>query len=521
MTTAAHFLYRHQSRRGAQSVAMAAGCRKTMVRAAVLAWRSTVASYSQALYEQRAGRSWGMSHRTQSRCKCRSPFGSPSPLHLTSACNALPAADLIWTLPYPTGDIVDAGRQRLMIQRVRAAKDQETGMLEYSTVLMRSGRDRACGCRGHQMMWEVRFPVRSEPELRVMRDTDSGRCAWRSRTGLLSCQPAEAGGADRVDQLKLHPVVVSGCIIGCGVDGSDKLGYVAAGAPYEVCAFVDLLRMENELAPGTLERCTGNGQRGTLLMGRSDRSLRSSGSIGCGKGAGGFAESEKNWLTTRNTGTSSPSRTRCRGCTSTPAALLYDLLADPDGGPVQIRGGPAESCPMTLLEGAGKVRIPDRDWDFAGGDLPDLVLCNGEERPVRIIEVVVTGRPGMRHHINLPLADRSRQEAGLFDFRGTGERRQGVARRADRKTEWKRAAIYARVSDKRQADEDKTSISEQIAEMEAHCERRGLSNVARYQEVGRGWTKNRPGFQRMLADAALGRFDTIVCWKSDRLSRGV
>ncbi|MYH68539.1 MAG: recombinase family protein, partial [Dehalococcoidia bacterium] len=28
-------------------------------------------------------------------------------------------------------------------------------------------------------------------------------------------------------------------------------------------------------------------------------------------------------------------------------------------------------------------------------------------------------------------------------------------------------------------------------------------------------------FQRMLADAASGRFDTIVCWKSDRLSRGM
>ena len=45
------------------------------------------------------------------------------------------------------------------------------------------------------------------------------------------------------------------------------------------------------------------------------------------------------------------------------------------------------------------MRIPDRDWDFVGGDLPDLVLYNGEERPVRVIEVVVTGRPGMRHHI--------------------------------------------------------------------------------------------------------------------------
>ena len=354
VTTAAHFLYRHQSRRGAQSVAMAAGCRKTMGRAAVLAWRGTVASYSQTLYEQRAGRNRGMSRRSQSRCKCRPPFGSPSPLHLTSACNALPAADLLWTLPYPTGDIVDAGRQRLMIQKVRTARDQETGMLEYGTASMMPGRDRACGCRGNQMMWEVRFPVRSEPELRVMRGTDFGRCAWRSRTGLLSCQPAEAGGADRVDQLKLCPVLVSGCIIGCGVDGSDKLDYVAAGAPYEVCAFVDLLRMENELAPGTFERCTGNGQRGTLLMVCSDRSLRSSGSIGCGKGAGGFAESEKNWPTTRNAGTSAPPCTRCRGCTSAPWRSCTTCSPTRTAGRCRYDRSPAESFPVTcqrVLEG--------------------------------------------------------------------------------------------------------------------------------------------------------------------------
>ena len=89
------------------------------------------------------------------------------------------------------------------------------------------------------------------------------------------------------------------------------------------------------------------------------------------------------------------------------------------------------------------------------------------------------------------------------------------------KIEADRAAIYARVSDKSQAEEDKTSISEQISEMEAYCERRGLTIVARYQEVGRGWSKKRPEFQRMLSDARDGRFDAIVCWKSDRLSRGM
>ncbi len=96
-----------------------------------------------------------------------------------------------------------------------------------------------------------------------------------------------------------------------------------------------------------------------------------------------------------------------------------------------------------------------------------------------------------------------------------------MATRTDRKTATKRAAIYARVSDKSQDTEDKTSISEQISDMEAHCERKGLTITARYQEVGRGWSKNRPEFQRMLADAKRGRFDTIVCWKSDRLSRGM
>ena len=57
--------------------------------------------------------------------------------------------------------------------------------------------------------------------------------------------------------------------------------------------------------------------------------------------------------------------------------------------------------------------------------------------------------------------------------------------------------------------------------MEAYCESKGLTITVRYQEVGRGWSNKRPEFQRMLADAKRGRFDTIVCWKSDRLSGGM
>ena len=76
-----------------------------------------------------------------------------------------------------------------------------------------------------------------------------------------------------------------------------------------------------------------------------------------------------------------------------------------------------------------------------------------------------------------------------------------MARTTKRKTEISRAAIYARVSDKSQDGEDKTSISEQIGDMETYCESKGLTITARYQEVGRGWTKKRHEFQRMLADA--------------------
>ena len=116
---------------------------------------------------------------------------------------------------------------------------------------------------------------------------------------------------------------------------------------------------------------------------------------------------------------------------------------------------------------------------------------------------------------------RSPLEAGLLHFGERNDRRESWEAGTKRHTEANRAAIYARVSDKSQAEEDKTSISEQISDMEAYCERKGLTIVARYQEVGRGWSKKRPEFQRMLADARDGRFDIIVCWKSDRLSRGM
>ena len=61
-----------------------------------------------------------------------------------------------------------------------------------------------------------------------------------------------------------------------------------------------------------------------------------------------------------------------------------------------------------------------------------------------------------------------------------------------------------RVSGRSQAEEDKTSLSEQTIEMEAYCERKGLTITARYQEVGKGWSKKRLEFQRMLQTPSSG-----------------
>jgi len=85
-----------------------------------------------------------------------------------------------------------------------------------------------------------------------------------------------------------------------------------------------------------------------------------------------------------------------------------------------------------------------------------------------------------------------------------------------------RAAIYARVSTPAQGEEDKASIPEQIARIEKHCQEKNYSISEKYIDIGYSGAKSkRPEFQRMLNDAKKGKFDAIVCWKTDRISRGM
>ncbi len=46
-----------------------------------------------------------------------------------------------------------------------------------------------------------------------------------------------------------------------------------------------------------------------------------------------------------------------------------------------------------LLEGVTEVKIPDPEWDQVGGVVPDHTLLGPENRPVRIIEVIVHSPP--------------------------------------------------------------------------------------------------------------------------------
>ena len=87
----------------------------------------------------------------------------------------------------------------------------------------------------------------------------------------------------------------------------------------------------------------------------------------------------------------------------------------------------------------------------------------------------------------------------------------------DKTTEIRRAAIYGRYSSHTQKD---TSIEQQFLEIRKFCKDNNIHIVAEYADRGiSGTTDERPEFQRMMKDAAKGKFNTLVCWKVDRFAR--
>ncbi|NRA68051.1 MAG: recombinase family protein [Pseudobacteriovorax sp.] len=82
----------------------------------------------------------------------------------------------------------------------------------------------------------------------------------------------------------------------------------------------------------------------------------------------------------------------------------------------------------------------------------------------------------------------------------------------------KSIAIYYRVStDKQELQSQKKSVEDWLAALPE--DKRPLRQEIFEDEGISGSTSKRPGYQNLLADAATGKFDTIVVYRLDRFSR--
>jgi DNA invertase Pin-like site-specific DNA recombinase len=78
----------------------------------------------------------------------------------------------------------------------------------------------------------------------------------------------------------------------------------------------------------------------------------------------------------------------------------------------------------------------------------------------------------------------------------------------------KRIGIYLRVSTAQQ------TVENQRLELEKYCERQGWTIAQTYEDSGFSGSKaDRPALNKMMQDAAKGKFDVVMVWKIDRLAR--
>jgi DNA invertase Pin-like site-specific DNA recombinase len=79
----------------------------------------------------------------------------------------------------------------------------------------------------------------------------------------------------------------------------------------------------------------------------------------------------------------------------------------------------------------------------------------------------------------------------------------------------KQIAIYGRVS----TDDGRQDATNQLIELREFAERSGWEIVHEYVDRASGKTSERPQLRRMFDDAAKRRFDLVLFWALDRLSR--
>jgi site-specific DNA recombinase len=84
-----------------------------------------------------------------------------------------------------------------------------------------------------------------------------------------------------------------------------------------------------------------------------------------------------------------------------------------------------------------------------------------------------------------------------------------------------KVATYARVSSQEQASEG-TSLDYQDSQLNTFCQLQGWTISNRYIDPGfSGKDGNRPGLERLIADAGMGLFDRVVVYRLDRFARNL
>jgi DNA invertase Pin-like site-specific DNA recombinase len=76
-------------------------------------------------------------------------------------------------------------------------------------------------------------------------------------------------------------------------------------------------------------------------------------------------------------------------------------------------------------------------------------------------------------------------------------------------------ALYARVSTK----DGRQDTENQLIALREYCSKQGWEIAGEYVDHETGGTSKRPHFQRMFADARARKFDLLLFWSLDRLSR--
>lgn len=76
-----------------------------------------------------------------------------------------------------------------------------------------------------------------------------------------------------------------------------------------------------------------------------------------------------------------------------------------------------------------------------------------------------------------------------------------------------RVALYSRVST------DKQDAANQLNALRDYCQKQGYEITKEYVDVASGGKAERVQFKQMFADASKRKFDTLLFWSLDRLSR--